>query len=365
MGAHVRMLAAGLSARGVEVSLFAPAGTGTDLALTSLPGAEFTPVDFGDRPRPQDAKAVLALRQLLAAPDTRPDVVHAHGMRAGALTAIALIGIGTSDKRDTSGNQAATRKPRLVVTVHNAPPTGGGAARLVYLALERLVARRANLVLAVSFDLEQRMRAAGARETARAIVPAPRGTASETRPDPRPGADDRPLVLAVGRLAPQKGFATLIDAAAAWQHLIPRPRLVIAGDGPLRDELTRKAAAGGTDAEFPGHLPGIPDLLARASVFVMPSWWEGQPLALQEALKAGVPIVASDVGGIPDLTGDDAAVLVEPGDAERLGRAVLSVLDDDALAARLRAAARERAKTLPTEDEAVAAVLAAYDRILM
>jgi glycosyltransferase involved in cell wall biosynthesis len=97
----------------------------------------------------------------------------------------------------------------------------------------------------------------------------------------------------------------------------------------------------------------------------MPSWWEGQPLALQEALKAGVPIVASDVGGIPDLTGDDAAVLVEPGDAERLGRAVLSVLDDDALAARLRAAARERAKTLPTEDEAVAAVLAAYDRILM
>jgi glycosyltransferase involved in cell wall biosynthesis len=70
--------------------------------------------------------------------------------------------------------------------------------------------------------------------------------------------------------------------------------------------------------------------------------------------------VASSAGGIPDLTGDDAAVLVKPGSHEELGQAVLSVLDDDDLAARLRAAARRRATALPAADDAVRAALAAY-----
>jgi glycosyltransferase involved in cell wall biosynthesis len=91
----------------------------------------------------------------------------------------------------------------------------------------------------------------------------------------------------------------------------------------------------------------------------MPSRWEGQPLALQEALAAGVPVVASDVGGIPDLAGG-AAVLVEPGNARRLGESVLSVLDDDALSGRLRAAARHRSASPPTAGDAVAAVIGAY-----
>jgi glycosyltransferase involved in cell wall biosynthesis len=95
-------------------------------------------------------------------------------------------------------------------------------------------------------------------------------------------------------------------------------------------------------------------------VFVLPSTWEGQPLILQEALRAGVPIVATGVGGTPVLTGEDAAVLVPPGDARRLADAVRAVLTDEVLAARLRKAAAARAHALPGEDEAVTAALAEY-----
>ena len=152
----------------------------------------------------------------------------------------------------------------------------------------------------------------------------------------------------------------LLEAAARWRDLEPAPLLVIAGDGPLAGELRAKAAALGVRAEFPGRRDDIPALLASAAVFVLPSLWEGQPLVLQEALRAGVPVVATHTGGIPDLTGDDAALLVPPGDPARLADAVRSVLRDPALGTRLRAAARERGAALPSEDDAVAAVLACY-----
>jgi len=94
---------------------------------------------------------------------------------------------------------------------------------------------------------------------------------------------------------------------------------------------------------------------------VLPSVWEGQPLILQEALRAGVPIVATRVGGTPELTGEDAALLVPPGEVAPLADAVRAVLTDPALAARLRQAAADRARALPTEDDAVTAALAEYD----
>jgi glycosyltransferase involved in cell wall biosynthesis len=167
-------------------------------------------------------------------------------------------------------------------------------------------------------------------------------------------------VLAAGRLAPQKGFGVLLEAAAAWRDLDPMPLVVIAGDGPLAGELRARAAELGVDVLFLGRRDDVPALLRAAAVFVLPSHWEGQPLVLPEALRAGTPVVATRVGGVPGLAGEDAALLVPGGDARALAAAVRSVLTDAALAARLRAAAASRVATLPAEADAVTAALDAY-----
>jgi glycosyltransferase involved in cell wall biosynthesis len=361
-GTHVRMLAVGCAARGIAVTVLAPPVTGARLGLASLPGVVFVPVEFGNRPRPRDAAAVFRLRRtLLATPAGQPDVVHAHGLRAAALTALALGRLRVRVRRSAP----------LVATVHNAPPSGGLSA-LIYRLLEHLVARSADQVLCVSTDLAARMRAVGARDVRPAIVPAltaPASTSAQSAPlttsapISTPIANSRPVVLGVGRLAPQKGFDILLTAAASWRDMTPEPLLVIAGDGPLSAALHAKAASLGVAAHFLGHRDDVPALLARAAVFVLPSLWEGQPLVLQEALRAGVPIVASRAGGIPDLA-RDAALLVPPGDATQLASAVRSVLADPALAAGLRAAARDRAASLPSEDNAVTAALACYAELI-
>jgi glycosyltransferase involved in cell wall biosynthesis len=167
----------------------------------------------------------------------------------------------------------------------------------------------------------------------------------------------------VGRLAAQKGFDVLLDAAAHWLDLDPPPLVAIAGDGPLAGELRARASFLGVDAAFLGHRDDIPHLLAAAAVFVLPSRWEGQPLIVQEALRAGAAIVATRVGGVSDLVGDDAALLVEPGEAAALAVAVSAVLTDAALATRLRDAAARRRAALPTVDDAIASVLAAYAQV--
>ena len=159
----------------------------------------------------------------------------------------------------------------------------------------------------------------------------------------------------------RRGSAPCWRPPPCWRDIRPEPLLVIAGEGPLAADLKGQAARLGLDARFPGHRDDIPALLAAAAVFVLPSMWEGQPLILQEALRAGVPIVATRVGGTPVLTGEDAAVLVPAGDAPRLADAVRAVLTDEVLAARLRKAAAARGRALPSEDDAVAAALAEYE----
>src|SRR6185437_7950028 len=108
----------------------------------------------------------------------------------------------------------------------------------------------------------------------------------------------------------------------------------------------------------------VPALLAAADVVAVPSRWEARALIVQEALRAGVPVVASRVGGTPGLTGPDAAILVSPEDAGALSEAILSVLDDPARAARLSEAARFRASELPSAVDAVTAVRAVYAGLL-
>jgi glycosyltransferase involved in cell wall biosynthesis len=360
---HVRMLATGCAARGVRVEVFGPAQTDRDFGFDgSEPGVSFTAVEIAGRPRlPGDLRAIGRLRRLFQA--WRPDVVHAHGLRAGALAAIAVAFARTGAENEQG-------RPPLVVTVHNAPPAGG-VTGAIYRVLELIVARNADSVLCVSADLEDRMRAAGARRVGHAVVPAAPvwltgDVSTETRAALRAEFRAEPgqaIVLAVGRLAEQKGFGLLLDAAARWGDIRLAPLLVIAGQGPLAAELQTRAASLGLPVRFAGQRPDVPALLAAADVFVLPSVWEGQSLVLQEALRAGVPIVATLVGGNRELTGDDAAILVPPGDAQRLADAVRTVLGDPALAARLREAAAIRARALPDEDVAVAAALAEYRQV--
>ena len=368
-GRHVAMLATGCVAAGFGVAVLGPAEARSlpGLGRALQPGAgrrgaaaiDVGTVTIGDRPRPgRDAAAVSRLRRLLTG--QAPDVVHAHGLRAGAVTALAL-------RPYPGARWPGGRRPALVVTVHNAPPPSAPAAAF-YGLLERLVARRADVVLCVSADLTARMRRLGAREVAAAIVPAPElgrasaGVAPGLRP-PCPAAAGRPVVLGVGRLAAQKGFDTLIAAAARWRDRRPEPLLVIAGTGPLAGQLSGQAGELGVDVRFLGSRDDVPGLLADADVLALPSRWEGQPLILQEALRAGRPVVATDVGGVRDLAGDGAALLVPPGDPAAFAAAVLSVLDDSDLAASLGAAAAARAATLPTEADATAAVIALYTRL--
>jgi len=400
-GTHVRMLAAGLAERDLGVAVLGPSSADARFGFSGLAGVAFAPVEFSDRPRPGDAAALLRLRRLLGSgpgvAGSGPDVVHAHGLRAGGLAALALDGLWGRDwrgrdirarradkgqrpgRRRPSGPGRVEGRPALVVTVHNAPPAGRGARAVVYRLLEQVVARRANLVLCVSPDLETRMRAAGATRVDRAIIPAPTAPASATATSSPAssagapsgtarsgtaqaadiGAGSRPVVLAVGRLAAQKDFATLIEAAARWRDLDPRPLLAIAGDGPLAGELRAQAAALGVDAVFLGHRDDVPSLLAAATVFALPSRWEGQPLILQEALRAGAAIVATRVGGVPDLVGD-AALLVPPRAPAALAAAVRTLLTDPPLATRLRAAAARRAADLPTPADAITAAVASY-----
>jgi glycosyltransferase involved in cell wall biosynthesis len=356
-GYHAAMLAEGAARRGMSVAVFGPAVSLTRFFPAAYGAAiRFGQVEIGAAPHPvRDAAAVRHLRRLLAAED--PQIVHAHGTRAGAFAAAAL---GSAARRPPG------TVPALVVTMHNAPPEGR-AAGLIYRGLERFVAARAGTVLCVSEDLADRMRRLGARETGRALVPAPdpgpptAEAAARARADL--DADARPVILAAGRLAPQKGFDVLLAAASAWQNRSPRPVLAMAGQGPLAGDLAAQAAALGVEARFLGARPDVPALLAAATVVVVPSRWEGQPLFVQEALRAGRPLIATRVGGIPDLTGDDAALLVPAEDPAALREAVLSILDNPALATGLASAARERAATLPSEDDAVQAALARYERL--
>ncbi len=355
-GRHVAMLASACAAAGAEVKVYGPESVRALFEPGPAPAAgrsaEFVPVAITDRPRPAgDLAALRLLRRELSR--WRPGVLHAHGLRAGALAALALLAV-------------PARVP-LLVTVHNARPAGARLAA-IYGVLERIVARRASIVLCVSPDLSARMRALGARSVQRAVVPAPvlaPGQASVGSPEAAElAAEGRPIVLGVGRLAPQKGFDLLLAAAPAWRDREPVPLVVIAGDGPLAADLAAQADKLGVDARFLGARDDVAELLEVAEVFVLPSRWEGQPLILQEALRAGRPIVAADVGGVRDLSGAAGALLVPAADPAALGAAILSVLDDPGLARRLREAASARAADLPTEAAAAAAALDLYRAIV-
>jgi glycosyltransferase involved in cell wall biosynthesis len=344
----VRGLAASLVQAGHAVTVAGPGQTEADFRFTGV-GASFVAIELRDRPQPlEDVRAVRAVRGLAG----HVDVVHAHGLRAGGIAVLAL---------------RRSRVP-LAVTLHNALLATGVRGRPVAMAygvLERLVARGAAVVLGVSDDLEARLRRLGARDVRHAVVPAPDpGEARRDRATVRQrlGVGERRLVVCVARLAEQKGLPLLLDAVDVLRRdedLL----MVVAGDGPLREQLTARIRSEGLPVRLLGWRDDVPDLLAAADVVVSSAVWGGQPIAVQQALHAGAALVATDVGGTRAATGE-AAVLVPYGDARRLAGEVRRLLDDPAERARLQARARARAVELPDADDACAAAVSLYRDML-
>jgi glycosyltransferase involved in cell wall biosynthesis len=331
------MLARSLADRGARVTVCGPAATLG--ALGDVGSAHRVAAAVG-RLGPG---GVVSSRRALRRAAVGAGVVHAHGLRAGATAATAGLDLP------------------LVTTWHNAW-TGSEPGRLAYERLARAVARRADLTLAASPDLAAAARRAGAREVRTTFVVAPplgpaTRPAAQTRAEL--GVGDRPMVLAVARLHAQKRLDVLVDAAAGWGSSPGAPTVVVAGDGPEREALAARIERSRAPVTLLGARDDVADLLHAADVVAVSSAWEARALIAQEALRAGVPLVATAVGGLPELVGD-AAVLVPPGDPAAFRWALEQAATDPLLRARLVAAGPDRAATWPDADAMIDELVTTY-----
>lgn len=184
--------------------------------------------------------------------------------------------------------------------------------------------------------------------------------------------EDAPLVLAVASLRPYKGVAVLLEACYLLRGTGLDLRCAVAGDGPLRAELEALRVAYGLEdrVRLLGAVPEstVGELLSRASVSVLPSrvqedgQMDGIPVALMEAMAAGVPVVASDISGVPELVENErSGMLVPPGDAEAVATAVRTLLANPDAARRMGARGRERVRRSFELEGTVTRLLALLD----
>jgi len=311
IGTHVGQLTDDLRALGVEVRRVTHASTarhfGWDDALTWFPDDAHTLAAWPGR-----------LRHLVR----DADAVHAHGLQAG--TAVAL---------------GPRPRARVLLSLHNPPPGGPGLRGRVAAAAASWAVRRADLVTGASSDLVELARALGAREARLAPVPSPRVPALLAAPVPDAverstlaaglglGAGrGKPLVLTVARVAPQKRLDLVVDAAALM-HRGADIVWAVAGAGSP-EELTRlREEAAGPRVRFLGARDDVASLLGAASALVVTSDWEARALVVQEAMAAGVPVVATEVGGLPALL-EGTGRLVPPGSAGALASALDGLVED-------------------------------------
>ncbi|MFC0530446.1 glycosyltransferase family 4 protein [Phytohabitans kaempferiae] len=343
VGQHVASLTRGLVAGGATVTVCGPAATDERFRFAEA-GARFEAVEIPPNPRLTDARAVGDLRRAMGP----VDVVHAHGLRAGFVAALGRP------------------RPPLVVTWHNAViATGlrGTASRLA----ARAVARAAKVTLGASEDLVETATDLGARDArlcpvAAPVLPPPRRTRAAVRAE-FGVTGEQPLILSVGRLHPQKRYDVLIDAAARWRDLTPPPVVVIAGSGPAYMPLAARISELRAPVTLLGHRDDVSDLLAAADLAVVTSDWEARQLFAQEALRAGTPLVATAVGGVPGLVGD-AARLVPPGDVDAVDTAVREMLADPRLRAEYAGRGPAQADTWPDEAGTIQAIQAVYAEVV-
>jgi glycosyltransferase involved in cell wall biosynthesis len=275
----------------------------------------------------------------------RPDVVHTHGYRADVVDGLAAVRLGIP----------------VVSTAHGFPE--GGWKNRTYLQLQRRAHRRFSAVVGVSRPVADELR--------RARVPGHRihcipnaWSGDEPRYDRQTARrrlevpEDGLRVGFVGRLSEEKGCDLFLDALARMGNDSVAASVI--GDGPRRGVLEERAGALGLEdrVRWHGLVPGAGELMKAFDVFVLSSRTEGTPIVLFEAMAAGVLIVATKVGGVPDVLDDEEALLVEP-DASELGNAIASVLADP-VAGRQRA---DRARTRLHRDFAMEPWLRRYEDV--
>jgi glycosyltransferase involved in cell wall biosynthesis len=283
--------------------------------------------------RPSDVGGALALARLLES--RRIDVLHSHLFWASLFA--SPVG-------------RLCRVPLVVETPHLRELWRRGWKRSY--AIDRLAGRFVHQYIAVS-EANRRYLLQDKRLPAHKIVVIHNGRdISVFDPGRRPPvglrealgfADTDPVLVVVGRLEPQKGHRVLLEALPAIRSRFPSVRLVCVGEGSLRGALEGLAAERHLDdsVRFVGHRSDVIDWLALADITVLPSFYEGLPLAAIESLAAGRPMVATDVDGSPEVVVHErTGLLVPPGDPVRLAGAVCRLLADPALRARLAVAGR-------------------------
>jgi len=187
---------------------------------------------------------------------------------------------------------------------------------------------------------------------------------------PRERADGDSLVVgSVGRLSPEKGLKYLLQAMTTVTREEPRTRLLLAGDGPDRGALERLTSRLGLAdcVEFAGEVAHeqVPDALGRMDVFAMPSTWEGFGVAALEAEAMKLPVVASNIHGIPDVVENGVSgILVPPKDVDALSRAILRLLRDGDERRRMGRAGRELVASRYSWTESTRRMEALYDELL-
>jgi glycosyltransferase involved in cell wall biosynthesis len=263
----------------------------------------------------------------------RVDIVHTHTSKAGFLGRLAARMAGV---------------PRIVHTPHGHVFDGyfSPAATRAYILLERLAARWTDRIITLS-DGEARdhLRLGIGRPEQFITIPSGVNLDAVRAASPVSLTSGGPVIGTVGRLTPIKGLPYLLDAGPEILRRCPGARFLVVGDGEMRPSLEAQARRLGLGDRvvFAGFREDIPAVIAGMDLFVLPSLNEGMGRVLVMAMALGKPIVASRVGGVPELLGDGkAGLLVPPRDPAALAQAILALLHDRARATALADAGRLR-----------------------
>jgi glycosyltransferase involved in cell wall biosynthesis len=289
----------------------------------------------------RDSQALLKLIRVARA--FKPDIVHTHTAKAGFLGRQAAL--------------AVRPRPVVVHTYHGHVLEGyfGPAKARLYLELERALARVSDRLLGVSqATVDDLMRLGVAPPERFRVIPLgldldPLAGPSEklraaSRGELRVGGEEI-LLAFVGRVVPIKRLDLLLRALAQAREPEPRLRLAVVGDGDERPQLERRAAELGIAADvlFLGYRRELRPIFAAADIAVLSSDNEGTPVSLIEAAAAGLPAVATDVGGVREVVGEETGILVPRGDVAALAGALVEMAADAQRRERCGRAARRRA----------------------